>query len=588
MRRFLGIFLCVLVPAVSASAQTLEWDANLDGAAGYVVSYGNQSGVYSSSVDVGNATTFTLPPIDSSLDYYFVVQAYGSDGQRSDYSSELKVAAVTPPGTTVINDLHPSAAYPLLASNPVTWTASASSTRGAVEYAFWLFSQSTGWTQVQAYSQTTTWSWTPSWSDLGPHTLQVWARTVGSSARYEAWVGSDFTVNAQPLQLTASTDFPVPPGQPVTWTAAAAGSSSSVGLEYKLWLFDHSTAAWTVVRDYAAGNQFTWTPTATGTYAVQAWARRVGTIAAYDVYAGSGFFNVTRSVPVETALDPDVTFPSRIGTPITWTARAHGGTAGPLQYAFWRFRAGAGWTKVQDYSSSNTYTWTPTWGDDGQYALQVWVRSADSTAAYEAWSGTPFFEITPASLQLTTSTRFPIPPGTSVTWQAQVSDPDASVEYEFWLYDGGTGTWTIARSYSTTATLAWTPQTTGTYALQVWARRVGSSKAYEVWRGTDMLKVSSSPATVQGLTPSVALPAPAGTSITWTADASGGSARLEYEFWVHDPTAGWLLAQGYSTANSFVWMPMSAGSYALQVWVRSTGSTVPYEAWLGTGVLTIQ
>jgi len=62
--------------------------------------------------------------------------------------------------------------------------------------------------------------------------------------------------------------------------------------------------------------------------------------------------------------------------------------------AFWRFDSDKGWTRVQDYGPSSTYTWwTPGVTDVGQHALQVWVRSMGSTAAYEGWSGTGLFDV---------------------------------------------------------------------------------------------------------------------------------------------------------------------------------------------------
>jgi len=48
---------------------------------------------------------------------------------------------------------------------------------------------------------------------------------------------------------------------------------------------------------------------------------------------------------------------------------------------------------VQNYSSSNTFTWTPTGADVGDHALQVWVRSAGSTVAYEAYKSSGVFTI---------------------------------------------------------------------------------------------------------------------------------------------------------------------------------------------------
>ena len=67
--------------------------------------------------------------------------------------------------------------------------------------------------------------------------------------------------------------------------------------------------------------------------------------------------------------------------------------AGPIQYQFWLYSTAKGWRNAQPYGPSETFTWTPTWTDAGDYAVQVWVRSNGSTAAYEAYAGTGIFHI---------------------------------------------------------------------------------------------------------------------------------------------------------------------------------------------------
>ena len=79
---------------------------------------------------------------------------------------------------------------------------------------------------------------------------------------------------------------------------------------------------------------------------------------------------------------------------MTWSAVATGGMA-TLQYKFYRLRQGVGWTLAQDYGPSNAYTWTPTAGEEGTYLFQVWVRSAGSSAAYEAWKNGASFQVIP-------------------------------------------------------------------------------------------------------------------------------------------------------------------------------------------------
>ena len=120
------------------------------------------------------------------------------------------------------------------------------------------------------------------------------------------------------------------------------------------------------------------------------------------------------------------------------------------------------------------------------------------------------FEIQPAALQLTTDAVFPVPPTANVLWKAEVPDPSASLEYSFYLYNRGNGGWSLARPYNGNNTFNWTPGTAGTYALQVWARRAGSSAQYDLWRGTDFLDVFSTPARLKPLTVNATFPGSVG------------------------------------------------------------------------------
>jgi glucose/arabinose dehydrogenase len=113
-----------------------------------------------------------------------------------------------------------------------------------------------------------------------------------------------------------------------------------------------------------------------------------------ELYAATGsgnLFLITHPrAPIVTSFVASPAPPQHFGVPITWTAVATGGIA-PLQYRFLRYKYATGvWTTVQDYSTSNTLAWSPAASDVGAYNLEVWVRNAGSTAAYDAWSGTAF------------------------------------------------------------------------------------------------------------------------------------------------------------------------------------------------------
>lgn len=80
---------------ISTGSVSLSWDAtttNSDGSplsdlAGYKVYYGNSSGSYTNSVDVGNIAGASVSSLASGS-WCFAVTAYDTSGNESDYSGE--------------------------------------------------------------------------------------------------------------------------------------------------------------------------------------------------------------------------------------------------------------------------------------------------------------------------------------------------------------------------------------------------------------------------------------------------------------------------------------------------------------------
>jgi hypothetical protein len=290
------------------------------------------------------------------------------------------------------------------------------------------------------------------------------------------------------------------------------------------------------------------------------------------------------------SLAPSPAPPSPVGTPITWTATAAGGIP-PLQYAFYLYTAATNtWALARAYSTTSTWSWTP--AQAGQYAVQVWVRNNGSAAAYDAWAGYPLFSITNAvpSVTLAASPTLPQQAGTAITWTAAANGGTPPLQYAFYLYTAATNTWMQTRAYSTTNTWVWTPSQTGTYTVQVWVRNNGSVAAYDAWAGSGSFTITSSggPLIISSFSATPLPPQKAGTTMVWTAMATGGVAPLQYALYLYSSsTNSWTLAQAYSTSNTWSWTPAQAGTYEVQVWVRNNGSGNPFDAWKGSGTLTI-
>ena len=123
--------------------------------------------------------------------------------------------------------------------------------------------------------------------------------------------------------------------------------------------------------------------------------RNAGTTTGYDGYTNSGYITVGNDSPARiVTIGSDIPLPTQALSRITWTAVASGGTAGPLQFQFVRLNERTSvWTVVQPYSSSNRFAWNTMPADVGSYVIQVWVRSAGSSAAYEDWGTTGSFTL---------------------------------------------------------------------------------------------------------------------------------------------------------------------------------------------------
>ena len=392
------------------------------------------------------------------------------------------------------------------------------------------------------------------------------------------------------VSLSANRTFPMQAGNTVIWTANASGATASY--EYQFRLYSVTLGAWRIVQDYSSEATFVWTPALAANYSVQVYVRSAGTGNDHDAEATSATFTITAAPAVVlTGFSPSVSFPVPAGTAVTWTATATGGSV-PLQYEFWIYDPWPNtWSVLRGYEASNQITWTPT--HPGDYAFQVWVRAPGSTAAYDAFTGTGSVTVTgvsPTLLSLTSNRLLPLAPGTTVTWTATAAGGTTPLEYSFLLYRGSTNSWTTERAYSSANTWTWTASSADTYAVQVWARAQGSPAPYDTWTGTGNFTVASGAITNLAWTTTQTFPLAPQAPITWTAQASGGTAALQYQFYLYDSaTASWDVVQAWSAANTWTWTPALGdfGVRAVQVWIRSTGSGAPYEAYLGTGYFVI-
>ncbi len=549
-----------------------------------------------------------------------------------------------PPGSPLITGLTADPASPQPANDVITWTARAVGGTTALEYKFWLYSaQSASWSVLREYSTSRSVAWIP--TATGTYNVQVWVRTVGSNVSYQTWKASGpFSIVEAPVSVASFTpDRPSPlfPNVPTTWTVRARGGSGP--LEYKFWRQDLGTAAWGVVQEYGSAKTFTWTPALgeTGNYRLQVWVRSAGSGQPHEAVMNSGAFALLGPSYVILNSEPG----DGIGQGQRIIHGAFDGTAGLQQFpsfgsagenvntryvgeafSYWwylNFGAKAGSSLAPGvYEQATRFPFNSTGpglsvSGEGRECNQLTGRfvivdlARDVSNAITRFAADFEQRCENAQPALRGSVRYnsQVPPsdgpvviksfaanatlpptfGSAVTWTAVATGGGPPLRYKFWLHSSLTGSWSLLQD-GPSKTVTWTPAQAGTYKLQVWVTSTNSMAGYEAWAGTSAFTVATVPVQVTGFTADAPFPVVANTLVTWTATATGGTGNLEYQFWRYNGTTqSWTLAQAYSPVNTFSWQPTNSdlGTYGLQVWVRSVGSGVAWEAWRNSGNFTV-
>ncbi|MDH4164328.1 MAG: chitobiase/beta-hexosaminidase C-terminal domain-containing protein [Nitrospirota bacterium] len=422
----------------------------------------------------------------------------------------------------------------------------------------------------------------------GPITIDGTAtlkfRSIDAAGNLEQRVASEvYSLVAASATLAASPAGAQVVGTPLTFTAQGNGGSGTY--EYRFYRKLSTDAKWTLVRDYASPNTWTWdTAGATpGVYTVKVSVRCAGSTASQEAYATASCSLVTEAPATGAALSASPTGVQMIGTPLIFTASGSGGS-GTYEYQFlYKLSTDAKWTVGRPYDPQNAWTWDTTGIAAGVYSVKVMVRNAGSAASMEASATIAAVLVTEApatAATLVSDLRSPQPMGTSILFTAAGAGGSGSYEYRFQLKGPGATVWTTMQQYSSLNTWLWDTSSgePGLYTIMVQVRNTGSAASSETSKSMGYLLMLLPPATGVDLTTTSTSPTMRG-QIGFTAAAQGGTGAYEYRFLVkHSAAADWTVAREYDPNGFWTWdavdaLQWPAGRYSIQVQARSAGNS---------------
>ncbi len=441
---------------------------------------------------------------DAATQTIYVAQSYAdTDGAElrpiihalrvSATGQALPPPAPTPTQVTAVS-IASNATPPQPVGTTIGFTATAVGGTAPLQYKWMSSTDGVSWSSGN-WSPSTQFAWTPTTANPN-HQIRVWARSGTNTANQaEAIatvafpVGGASSGTVTSVTLSANRTAPQPPGTVITLNATASGGAAPN--QFKWMVFDGTTSK--VVANWSTSSQFAWTPAEANTkYEVRVWARNASSTA--DVPEASAFIAFPIQVTGNSsgrvssvAITANKAEPQPIGSAITWSAVATGGTA-PLVYKWW-VSEGSAWNELANWGPSATFVWTPV-GASPNFRVRVWVKAASNPANQAEASAEKGFAITgpaatppvvtpptapaPKASLVTISSDKPSPQavGTAVVFTAKAVGGLAPYEYRWQVFDGEV--WTPVGGWSGD-TFRWVPSKANSkYQVGAWVRSAGS------------------------------------------------------------------------------------------------------------------
>ena len=369
--------------------------------------------------------------------------------------------------------------------------------------------------------------------------------------------GGDNPPVTTPLQVNFGTDRSAPQLTTTALTLSAVGYGGTAPYQYQFYVDGTS------VKSKSTTSTYTWTPSTSGSHTIKCV---ITDSTGATATVSKTFTAESNGIDVEDLVNNSIMSATSItlGNSVTLKGAATGGTS-PYQYAFsYKLSSDSVYTSLKSYSTTASYTWKPS--KAGTYSVCLKVKDSTGTEVKKFYTLTVKAAATLTNSSTMSATSITL--GNSVTLKGAATGGTTPYQYAYSYKLSTASVYTSIRSYSTTASYAWTPSKAGTYSVCI---KVKDST------GTEVKKFYTLTVKAAALTNNSTMSASAvalGNSVTITGSATGGPSPYQYACsYKLSSDSAYTSLKSYSTTASYTWKPSKVGTYSVCLKVKDSAGT---------------
>ena len=246
---------------------------------------------------------------------------------------------------------------------------------------------------------------------------------------------------------------------------------------------------------------------------------------------------------------------------ITIKAAAKGGSGNYTYAYYYKKQSATKWNMMKNFSTTSSFK--KNFSTTGTYDICVKVK--DSTGTIEKKYFT--VKVNPELTCKAKTSSKSITLGQTVTLQGAAAGGSGGYKYSYLYRIGGKGSWKTLKSFSTTASLKFTPAEEGDYEICI--------KSKDSYGTIAKLYFDLAVRELKNHSSLSADSVKEGGKVTLKGAAGGGNGTYSYGYYVQSPGSDkWQTLKDFSTAKSYSFKPSKVGTYNVCIKVKDSTGTI--------------